>query len=151
MLLSLTFSVWRFNTRLINYIYIYRRIDNSKLKILYKCIQAMPYGSICCTYHHLKYTSPNRSKKKKKKRATLSENGGLGIIHFIIPFGKFGPPYLGKATAGARAALPSHTSAGWVFSCFCNPPNYDMDHRIFNVRTLSFLCVHTGVGQTDRE
>ena len=27
--------------------------------------------------------------------------------HFIIPFGKFGPPYLGKATAAARAALPS--------------------------------------------
>ena len=38
------------------------------------------YGSICCTYHQLKYSSPNRSKKKKKephKRAYVSENGGL--------------------------------------------------------------------------
>ena len=26
-------------------------------------------------------------------------------------------------------------SACWVFSCFCNPPNSDMDYRIFNVRT----------------
>ena len=36
-----------------------------------------------------------------------------------------------------------------VFSCFRNPPNSDMDYRIFNVRT--FLCVrtHTGVGHTD--
>ena len=25
----------------------------------------------------------------------------------MIPFGKFGPPHLGKATAAARAALPS--------------------------------------------
>ena len=29
------------------------------------------------------------------------------VIHFIIPFGKFGPPYMGKTTAAARAALPS--------------------------------------------
>ena len=27
------------------------------------------------------------------------------IIHCIIPFGKFGPPYLGTATASATAAL----------------------------------------------
>ena len=32
-------------------------------------------------------------------------------IHFVIPFRKFGPPYLGKATAAARAALPNPTSA----------------------------------------
>ena len=25
--------------------------------------------------------------------------------------------------------------ACWVFSCFCNPPNSDMDYRIFIVRT----------------
>ena len=57
------------------------------------------------------------------------------FIHFIIPFGKFGPPYLGKDTAPTRAVLPSPTSAFWVFSCFCNPPNSDMDYRIFNMRT----------------
>ena len=42
----------------------------------------MPYGSTCCTYHQLKYSSPNRSNKNKKqephKRAHLSENGGIG-------------------------------------------------------------------------
>ena len=59
-------------------------------------------------------------------------------MHFVIPFGKFGPPYLGKATAAARAALPSPTSAYWVFSCFRNPPNSDVDDMIFNVRTWSF-------------
>jgi hypothetical protein len=36
---------------------------------------------IGCTYHQLKYSSPNRSNKTKQephKRAYLSENGGLG-------------------------------------------------------------------------
>ena len=34
-----------------------------------------------------------------------------------------------------------------------NPPNSDVDCRIFNVRTWSFLCVriHTGIGHTDSE
>ena len=50
----------------------------------------------------------------------------------MIPFGKFGPPYMGKAIAAARTALPSPTSACWVFPCFRNPPNSDMDYRIFN-------------------
>ena len=58
------------------------------------------------------------------------------VKHFMIPFGKCGPPYPGKATAAARAALPSPTSAcRWVFSCFRNTPNSNMDYRIFNVRT----------------
>ena len=70
----------------------------------------------------------------KKKNCCCFEN-------FIIPFGKFGPPYPGKATAAARAALPSPTSACWVFSCFRNPPNSDLDCRIFNVHTWSFVCM----------
>ena len=69
------------------------------------------------------------------------------FIHFIFPFGKFGPPYLGKVAAAARAGLPSPTRACWVFSCFCNSSNSDMDCIIFNVRTWSFLYVriHTGL------
>ena len=59
----------------------------------------------------------------------------LFFMHFIIPFGKFGTPYPGKATAAARAALPDPTSACWVFSCFCNPPISDMVYRIFNMHT----------------
>ena len=73
-------------------------------------------------------------------------------ILFIIPLGKFGTPYRGKATAAATVALP--TQSCWVFSCFRNPPNCDMDCRIFSVRTWSFLCVHIytqGVGHTDNE
>ena len=75
------------------------------------------------------------------------------FIHCIIPFGKFGPPHLGKTTTAERVALPSPTSACRVFSCFRNPPNSDMDYRIFNVSTWSFVClrIHTGVEHTDSE
>ena len=65
----------------------------------------------------------------------LSISLSIYFIHFIIPFGKFRLPYLGKATAAARAPLPSPTSACWVFSCFRNPPNSVMDYR-------SLTCVH---------
>ena len=78
------------------------------------------------------------------------KNGFFKCIHFIITFGKCGPPYLGKATAAVRAALPSPTSAWWIFLCFCNPLNSDgMNYRIFKLRMWSFLCVriHTGIGQ----
>ena len=56
------------------------------------------------------------------------------FFHLINPCKKFGPLYLGKATAAARAALPSAAGACWVFSFFRNPPNPDMDYRMFNVR-----------------
>ena len=75
----------------------------------------------------------------------------FSFLHFIIPFEKFRPPYPSKATAAARAALSSAISACFIFLCFHNPPNSDMDCRIFNVRTWSFLCVriHTGIRHTD--
>ena len=58
------------------------------------------------------------------------------VYTLLSCFGKLGPPYLGKLSAAARAALPSPTSTCWFFSCFRNPPaNSDMDYRIFNVRT----------------
>ena len=68
----------------------------------------------------------------------------LHTLYYLSLSGKFGPPYLGKAksiTAAARAAVPNPASACWVFSCFRNPPNYDIDYRIFNERTRSFVCV----------
>ena len=57
--------------------------NNCNFKILYKRSIPVPYGSICCTYHPLKYSSPNGSSKHSKrqephKRAYLSGNGGLG-------------------------------------------------------------------------
>ena len=41
----------------------------------------------------------------------------------------------------------------WLFLCFRNPPNSDMDYRIIIVHTWSFLCVriHMGVRHTDSE
>ena len=36
--------------------------------------------------------------------------------------------------AATEIALPTTYDACWVFSCFHNPPNSDMDYRIFNVR-----------------
>ena len=47
-----------------------------------------------------------------------------------------------QETAAARTALPSPTSTCWVFSCFSNPPNSDMDYRIFNARSL-YTCTPT--------
>ena len=40
-------------------------------------------------------------------------------------------------------------SACWVFSCLCNPPDSDMDYRIFNVRMWSFLCVRNVMSVLD--
>ena len=61
-------------------------------------------------------------------------------MHFIILFGKFWPPYMVKATAAARAALPSPStpaSACWVFSYLrCSPPDCDMDYRVFNLQSV---------------
>ena len=72
------------------------------------------------------------------------------LIHFITLFGKFGPSYLRKATAASRAALTqSYKCICWVFSCFRNPPNSDIDYRIFNVRTWSLLCVRIHAGVLD--
>ena len=61
----------------------------------------------------------------------------ISRTHFMIPFGKFGPPYLGKTTAASSksSATQSYNCMLGVFSRFCNPPNSDMDYRILNVRT----------------
>ena len=76
------------------------------------------------------------------------------ILYTLLSLsGNSGRLYLGKTTAAERAALPRPTGACWVFLCFRNPPDSDMDYRIFNVITWSFWCVriHTGVWHTDNE
>ena len=40
----------------------------------------MPHGSICCTYHQLKYSSPNLSNKPPKKTRATQKS---------LPFGKW--------------------------------------------------------------
>ena len=49
------------------------------------------------------------------------------------------------AATGARSTVFNHIEihACWVFWCLCNPPNSDMDYRIFIVRAWSSACVHT--------
>ena len=44
----------------------------------------------------------------------------------------------GKPTA-TESRYPTY-GACWVFECFRNPPNSDMDNRIFNVRTGVNAC-----------
>ena len=41
-------------------------------------------------------------------------------------------------------------SARWVFSCFCNLPNSDMDYRIFIVIILVRACTHRGWAHRQR-
>ena len=83
MLVPLTVSVWLFDQIKKNMKNKWTK-TNRKLKTQYKCIKAnipVPYGSMGCTYHQLKYSSPNRSNKanqERHKRAYLSENWGLG-------------------------------------------------------------------------
>ena len=68
----------------------------------------------------------------------------------IIPFGKFGLPYLCKATADAGAMLPSPTSACWVFSCR-NPPHSDMLWTTGSLLILSEITVSACVGHTKQD
>ena len=56
----------------------------------------------------------------------------------LIPFRKFGPPYPGKATAAARAVLPSPASACCVFHV--SVIHQTLTCMIFNMRKWSFLC-----------
>ena len=41
--------------------------------------------------------------------------------------------------AATESRYPAY-GACWVFYCFHNPPNFDMDYRIFNVRTDVNAC-----------
>ena len=58
-----------------------------------------------------------------------------------------------SVTWPATFRLRGYKCICWLFLCFHNPPNSDMDYRIFNVSTWSFAWVriHTGVGHTDSE
>ena len=99
-----------------------------------------------CTFsaHKLPFTKQQRDK----------ETVGLFYTLLINPSRKITAALPGKGyTAAARVTIPSHASVCWIFLCLRNPPNFDMDYRIFNVRTWSFLCVriHTRVGHTDSE
>ena len=79
MLATLTVSAWRFNT------IFYKKKEKKrygqkqsqiKLKIQYKCIKANTSAirqHICCTYHQVQYSSPNRSNKQNKNDKSLTK------------------------------------------------------------------------------
>ena len=62
-------------------------------------------------------------------------------------------PFLIPPPLGQPHSIFGGTSACWLFLCFHNTPNSDMDYRICNVRTCSFvyMLIHTGVGHTNSE
>ena len=110
------------------------------LETLTGCSEVEVQQVLTVIYKHVTLTSTEVTAK--------APQAGHLVIYFylynlVIPCRKCGPSYLGKATAAARAALPSPKSACWVFWCLCNPPNPDMDYRIFNVCTWSFLCLQS--------
>ena len=57
------------------------------------------------------------------------------FLHFIIPLGKFGLPYPGKATAAARAALPR------VLQVHARSFHVSIIHRTLTWTTGSLMCV----------
>ena len=74
------------------------------------------------------YSTPPMEELRKKERIHFNV--------FIIPFRKFGPPYLGKATAATRAAPPSPTVYAGSF-------HVSVIHRTRTWTTGSFTCVRT--------
>ena len=61
----------------------------------------------------------DREKKHTQKKKTAEKGIHVYQVFFfttlLIPCGKFGSPYLGKATAAARAAVPISNNACSIF------------------------------------
>ena len=69
----------------------------------------------------------------------------FGGDNLSIPWGKFEPPYLGKAAAAAARAALLYPAVLQVhaesFSCFRNPPTSNIDYMICNVPTYVFVLM----------
>ena len=95
---------------------------------------------------------------KSTEGVTVSEAERVQIYFMMLIlytlfslFWKFKPPYLGKATTAARAALHSPTIACWVLSCFRNPPKSDIHYRIFNAYVIILMRAYTQGGWAHRQ
>ena len=111
-----------------------------------------------------KYKEPNYS-EKSGSQSTVNRTESNKSIPFLPPsflpsttvlsqwdfsHRKFGLPSPGKPAA--TESRYTTYSACWVFSCFHNPPNFDMDYGIFNVHTHVNACDCTrGCTDTGRE
>ena len=67
----------------------------------------------------------------------------------ISPMGNSGCLPRGKPDA-TESRYPTY-GACWVFQCFRNPPNSDMDYGVFNVRTDVNACDCAGGCMTTKE
>ena len=138
MLVPLTISVWPFNTT------------------LKKCIKRSGQKQL-----QIKFQAGGRHQKFLASLQGSLHNVGQGthifyrffsqkfnFIHFIIPFGKSGSPCLGvRLQQLQEQCYPVLQVRAGSFHVFCNPPNSDMDYRIFITLTCicdhSYACVYT--------
>ena len=64
------------------------------------------------------------------------------LSHWDFSLGNLG--HLSWKSQLRESCYPTY-SACWVFQCFHNPPDSDMDYRIFKMHMWSF-CMHTHMG-----
>ena len=94
--------------------------------------------------------------KSRTNNIILCFFNSIFVTHFIIPFGKFWPPNLGKATSAARAALPSPTTvqmhAGYFIVSVIYRTLIWTTGFLTCVRDHSYACVYTqGLGIPSRK
>ena len=79
------------------------------------------YGSICCTYHQLKYSSLNRSKGEQTTHWTLPYYEIIFTVH------KYIHPSVNKVPAGTVRVSAIHRTLTWTtgsLTC-CHPHSCD--------------------------
>ena len=84
----------------------------------------------------------HRIEKKIKDRDLVTVTFSLFttvLSQWDFSHGKFGSLSPGKASCDRVPHFPTY-GACWMFYCFHNPPNSDMDYGIFNVRTDVNAC-----------
>ena len=109
------------------------------------------------------YKVGNREKQRLHKQQQYAVAHNLHSIHFhhgtvfffsptlFIPCGKFGSPYLGKATAAARAALPIPNSACGIFACPDKRYGCQCLESLTSAQMLMPAIAHEGCTDTVKE
>ena len=77
------------------------------------------------------------------------------FYNYIVPLGflpwEFSGCFLRGKPAATESRYPTY-DACWLFQCVHNPPKFDTDYRILNVRTYAYACNCTrGCTDTVRE